>query len=377
MVRRKELGKQQEWTLKVINREKAIDIVSSSMSDTGQKSPAAQKAPPRRRCKESQPHAAISGGVKSPNDKRSHPDHRNTRNNKRQRVRAKQEQQAAAAPPQVCSVCEVANDDGAPPKYKCPKCRASYCSVACCRQHKTICPGKEDDSSSKAIATTGDAATTAVEKTKPGANQATSTTNIPTVLDSAAVNDSASSDDEDDDSSLEDGWEITESMKVALRNSMWLRHELRDGGLRDMIASVVKSRKTLKRYETEQRSQSYRPRHRYASAPTKPHHPHEVLAAQKSENRHFRVFTDKLLVLADVLERQEGPTLETEGLTSNQHHPRNEEELEEWLRRPWDPTVPPPVLALKPRMRKVIPKFEPIDISSSEDEDENDDAVVT
>lgn len=358
------------------------------MSDTGQNSAAAARP------EESQPQTAEFSAAKSdrddsksrPNDKRSHPDHgtnRNTRNNKRQRVRARQHQQAAAAaaPPQVCSVCEV---DGAPPKYKCPKCRASYCSVACCRQHKTICPGKEDNASSKAIATTtGVSSTTAIEKTKTGENHATSyTTTIPTVPNSGAVNDDSSSsdddDDDDDDSSLEDGWEITESMKVALRNSMWLRHELRDGGLRDMIASVVKSRKTSKRYETKQRAQTYRPRHRNASVPTKPPHPHEVLAAQKSNNQNFKVFTDKLLVLADVLERQEDPALETEGLAPNhhrQHHPRNEEELEEWLRRPWDPTVPPPVLVLKPRMRKAIPKFKPVDISSSEDEDE--DAVVS
>mmetsp|Transcript_14038 Transcript_14038/g.42454 ORF Transcript_14038/g.42454 Transcript_14038/m.42454 type:complete len:153 (+) Transcript_14038:77-535(+) len=38
--------------------------------------------------------------------------------------------------PRVCAVCSTASA-----KYACPKCRAAYCCVACCREHKARCPG--------------------------------------------------------------------------------------------------------------------------------------------------------------------------------------------------------------------------------------------
>ena len=34
----------------------------------------------------------------------------------------------------VCCICSSSN-----PKYKCPTCRAPYCSVACSKKHKEIC----------------------------------------------------------------------------------------------------------------------------------------------------------------------------------------------------------------------------------------------
>lgn len=37
----------------------------------------------------------------------------------------------------VCSICATN-----PPKYKCPRCRAPYCSLACFKTHKTECAGE-------------------------------------------------------------------------------------------------------------------------------------------------------------------------------------------------------------------------------------------
>ena len=206
---------------------------------------------------------------------------------------------------------------------------------------------------------------------------------IPGVPKSTDAKSSESDDtDDDDDSSLEDGWEITDDMKVALRNSTWLRSELQDGGLRDMIASVVRSKKKYRSYHRRQRrgknqrnQHGNRRNYQRNHHPSQPRHPHEELSAKRADNKNFDVFVDKMLVLADVLERQDMPIFlengESVSASSGRHSNRNEEELEEWLRMKWDPEMAPPALALRPR-RRTIPKFEPIDVSSSESEEEDD-----
>uniref|UniRef100_A0A7S0TET9 HIT-type domain-containing protein n=1 Tax=Pseudo-nitzschia delicatissima TaxID=44447 RepID=A0A7S0TET9_9STRA len=281
------------------------------------------------------------------NDKRRHNHNANHntinhRNNKRRR-RGKQPP-AAPPPPLGCSVCRVAKENE-PPKYKCPKCRATYCSVVCCRKHKEICPGKTPEQATIAANT--------ITTERP-----TSSATIPSAPSSQQPPDSESDySSGGDDSSLEDGWEITDDMKNALRNSTWLREELQDGGLKDMIKEVVKSERRQKSFYRNRKRQNNK-QQRGGKQP--PMDPHENLAAKRRENQNFDAFMDKLLVLADVLERQ----------NSENSNSRNEEELEEWLRRTWDPTTPKPNLALLPKKKK-IPKFDPVDVSSSEDEEEN------
>ena len=288
-------------------------------------------------------------------------------------------------PPSGCSVCKIVQENE-PPKYKCPKCRASYCNVACCRKHKLVCPGKVGQEGSSAPDSTG--------TTKEAAKTAVSTlaqTQTPSTLESDTDDYSDNDGDADDDSSLEDGWQITDDMKIALRNSTWLRTELQDGGLRSMMKKVVGYEKHYKFHHRRKgkwrqssgnfNKKKNHKKNKYII------HPHEVLGEKRSDNKNFDDFVDKLLVLADVLERQDGPVdLESSGeqrpasfaasatsgggiLSSSN---RNEEELEEWLRLPFDqPGMAPPSLALRPR-QKTIPKFEPVVLSSSEDEDEGD-----
>ena len=278
------------------------------------------------------------------NDKRRHnhnANHNNHRNNKRRR-RGKQPP-PPPPPPLACSVCQLSKENE-PPKYKCPKCRATYCSVVCCRKHKEICPGKPPEQAT--IAANNDS----TERSRSAAT-------TPSTPSSQQQPDSESDySSGGDDSSLEDGWEITDDMKNALRNSTWLREELQDGGLKDMIKEVVKSERRQKSFYRNQKRQ-HNKKHRGGKPP--PMDPHENLTAKRGENQNFDTFMDKLLVLADVLERQ-NPEISIS---------RNEEELEEWLRRTWDPTMPKPNLALLPKKKK-IPKFDPVDVSSSEDEEE-------
>jgi len=317
-------------------------------------------------------------------------EYRHNNNNKRRRGRGrsanKQSTPTKAFLSEGCSVCKVIQE-GVSPKYKCPKCRTSYCSVACCRQHKTVCPGKEGEP------------TTSTTTTKPkmsdtvavGVAAINTSKNYPIInnADQGNHDDSDYDSSSDDNSSLEEGWKITGDMKKSLRNSTWLRNELQDGGLRDMITSVVRSGKKFKKSQSNHHHRKY---HRTKKElKTALRHPHDELAANREDNRNFDVFLDKLLVLGDVLERrQDEITIKKDGSSRNcsikrgtdavlasssicsSSPRRNEEELEEWLKRKWVHGDRPLDLTLK-TMRKFIPKFEPVDVSSSEEEEERKD----
>ncbi len=122
-----------------------------------------------------------------------------------------------------------------------------------------------------------------------------------------------------DDEDLDEGWKITDDMKKAVENSSWLRQQLQDGGLRDLMQKIVASGDGL----------------------------------QQQRYPQFQVFVDKLLVLAGILEREDGEN----------------EPLEEWLEQDWSHDPPP--LSLRPLRRK-LPVFQPVDISSTEEESSED-----
>jgi hypothetical protein len=169
--------------------------------------------------------------------------------------------------------------------------------VTCCKQHKEVCSGKKNPEEEKAK-------------------------KAPLFLSALPVlrgyENNVNVDDDDDDESLDEGWKITESMKSALNHSEWLREELKDGGLRELISQIVVSKNTQALLQVQERYPS------------------------------FRVFQDKLLVVADVLERQED----------------EDEPLNDWLERHWSEEESPPMLTLKPIPRSV-PVFEPVHASSS------------
>jgi hypothetical protein len=235
-----------------------------------------------------------------------------------------------------------------------------------------VCPGKEGSSPTKPAptTTTSDSTKTTGTQSNPAA----------AAVKNGSASETDNDSDDDDDSSLEDGWKITDDMKNALRNSTWLRSELQDGGLRDMIASVVRSEKKHRSYHKQQQKNKggnhrRHPKRNY----NQPRDPHEELASKRTENRNFDVFVDKLSVLADVLERQDGPLdLGSENSvfapvsSGGGRSKRDEKELEAWLRLKWDSGMAPPSLALKPT-QKAIPTFEPVDVSSSDDDDDEDD----
>lgn len=101
---------------------------------------------------------------------------------------------------------------------------------------------------------------------------------------------------EDDDH--DEGWRITRDMMDKIDNSSWLRTELSDGGLRQIIAEI-----DVADDGDEQRKHKKRPK-LGAAEPT----PCEIaLLRAKLKNKKFEHFIDKLLVIAGVLCEDEHP----------------------------------------------------------------------
>lgn len=218
-------------------------------------------------------------------------------------------------PKPTCAVCSGADKV---PSYKCPKCRAFYCSVACCKEHKNICPGKppEDESSSS----------NSISASKKSG--IFSSLNL-TQLQPFHKRDSSRKNEEED--STNDGWKLTDEMKEATEKSAWLRSQLQsEGGLRDAIRQIVASQNL------------------------------DALQEVKDKFPAFQMFLDKLLVVSGILEREQDID-ETEI-----------EPLDEWLDRDWSQDPTPPQLSLKPLQRK-MPEFQPVNLSSSSDEEDEDD----
>jgi hypothetical protein len=151
---------------------------------------------------------------------------------------------------------------------------------------------------------------------------------------------------ENDDDSLDEGWKMTPDMMEALDKSAWLRNELTDGGLRQIIHSIVTSSDRVERNgRTQQEAQ---------------------LSVLKQKYPNFATFCDKLLTLTGVLERQRpiaADCVEGEEL----------EPMEEWLQRPFSREELQQCLAIKSVPRRTVPKFEKVDQGTSSEEEEDSD----
>jgi hypothetical protein len=194
--------------------------------------------------------------------------------------------------------------------------------VACCKEHKLICPQKPPE----AIAI--------LPASSNLKDVAFVSLNLPKRKPHVGRRSRYGNDDDEEEDSLSDELKLTDDMKRAVEQSDWLRTQLQaDGGLRNVIRQIAESRNVENLQHVQQRFPN------------------------------FQVFLDKLLVVAGVLER------------GNESHEEAMEPLDEWLERDWSQDPVPPHLYLK-SLRRTIPKFEPVDYSSSsEDEiDKDEDA---
>lgn len=229
-------------------------------------------------------------------------------------------------PPKTCSECS-----GEQPKYKCPKCREPYCSIVCCRKHK------EKDCEASAVATKDKAAATGAQKSKYlPSDQLTRDPIQNSKLQREQLV-------EDYDEDLDEGWKITKHMMDEMDKSDWLRKELQDGGLRQLIHEVYGSSRNVIRSGGNA-----------ASATT---YQEEALANLQSQYPNFRIFLEKLKVMTGILERQ-------------QVNEEEEEDLSSWLEytRSSDDVGP---LALKPlpSREEFLPPPPPEQAASSSEEE--------
>jgi len=217
---------------------------------------------------------------------------------------------AAAVAPQLpmCSVCNQVES----PKYKCPKCRDSYCSIQCCRTHKENGCSPMDSINSNPTPSDDPKTTNPTSKYLPQQELA-KRAKIPL----HQANPAQESTDEDQ----EEGWRMTESMTKKMESSEWLKNELQDVGLRHLISGVVAVPDTAARKNSTITKQG------------------EELDQAMIDNPRFKRFVDKLLVVTGVLERhgRDGPNQETNG-------------LDDWLRSEAEDTTTR--LVLKPIERK-------------------------
>jgi hypothetical protein len=170
----------------------------------------------------------------------------------------------------------------------------TYCSVACCRKHKSeLCgkSGSNDDEKNE------------YETTSPHHGMQKQTSKY--VSDVAQLTPKQDEKKEENGphthwEDLEEGWRMTSDMVEAMESSAWLKEELSDPGLQRLISRIAEASDAVVagrgRDETTQQER--------------------VLEQIQSDNPQFKQFIDKLLVLTGVLEREESDTVN----------------LEEWLR---------------------------------------------
>ncbi|KAL7532520.1 hypothetical protein ACHAXR_004676 [Thalassiosira sp. AJA248-18] len=199
----------------------------------------------------------------------------------------------------VCAVC--GKGDG---KYKCPKCRAPFCCVQCSKDHKAKCPASSNNNATEtadavAATTTNSIVDIANEQSKYLSQKELKSIQPPR----KRVRRSASDDESDDSHDDEPGWNITPEMKKRIHQSAWLRKELQDGGLRQLIDQIdaasdddggddhnSNNRKDYQRSKTTARVSA----RELALARTKHSHP------------KFASFVDQMLLTAGVLQPAAG-----------------------------------------------------------------------
>ena len=237
-----------------------------------------------------------------------------------------------------CSVCTDGDN-----KYKCPKCRAAYCSIACCRKHKQE-PGLCVPASQQPLTAASESNVTATSttscSTRPSPFAAAAeyfqTSLAPCLQPSVDPRQHRTTTFGADEDHQDDDWKVSTDMIQALQTSDWLRQELRDQSLRAVITGIVQAPNLTRRNKTTTLQEDCLDQLRHASP-------------------EFRQFTDKLLVLTGNLQRPEAMATV---------------DLATWLRES-STAVEPLTLKPLPSKRK-RPVLEPVDAQDHSDSDSSD-----
>lgn len=187
-----------------------------------------------------------------------------------------------------CGVCGV--EDG---KYKCPRCRLPYCSVKCCKDHKAKCPiiiAKDDKKPFESETST----VQNDEKSRHSEYLPSDILTADPIENALRRRQMLDESDSDDDSLHEDGWKISKEIMDRLDNSPWLKKELADGGLRQMIATIDNAK-------WEKKDEKKKRKHFRIDQPQELTQNEAALERAKHSNPKFAKFIDRLLLTAGVL----------------------------------------------------------------------------
>jgi len=198
-------------------------------------------------------------------------------------------------------------------RYKCPKCRVPYCTVACWKNHQLSCPFLLKQSTS----TLPEVAAVETQSLAPkhiiSIESRYLPSQAPPFMDPLdQPNPRQLHPDDQDEEEDEDGWKITPEMMQRLNQSEWLRNELRDGGLRRLICDID----SAKEGETVQKMSCKRKR--FPSGPGCSAREQAWMDA-KATHAPFANFMDRLLYTAGVF-------------VVPQQELNKEDEIEDWDR---------------------------------------------
>ena len=185
-------------------------------------------------------------------------------------------------------------------RYKCPKCRLPFCSVTCCKTHKLQCPNSTVKSSNDG--------TTPTDICSKDANNSKEQNGLVQIISNYLPSDALTTDplenairrrnmlDEDDDE--DEGYRINKGMMDKLVESNWLKQELKDGGLRQMISTIDSADNVV-----DIQNQNYRKRKQNSISGNKKvlSKRERTLETAKYTNLKFNKFIDRLLLTAGVL----------------------------------------------------------------------------
>jgi len=190
----------------------------------------------------------------------------------------------------LCTVC--GKGDG---KYKCPKCRAPFCCVQCSKDHKANhCTTETADDT-----TSTNGSVTITNEQSNYLPQKELKINHPL---RKRIRRTASDDESEDSHDDEPGWNITPEMKKRVHQSTWLRKELKDGGLRQLIGQIDAASDDD---DEEDTCNSKRKTQRNNST-VKISDREMALARTKHSHQKFASFIDQMMLTAGVLQPADG-----------------------------------------------------------------------
>ncbi len=170
--------------------------------------------------------------------------------------------------------------------------------MKCCKEHKESCPALikgtfDTDTDSKSCLQTSKSNTT--EGTEMKSEYVSSDALSADPIENAIRRRKMLDDNESDDDSVDEhGWGITKEMMDRLDNSKWLRKELADGGLRQMIATIDNADWEKEVEKKKRKRNQINQIHELTPRET-------ALERAKYSNPKFANFVDKLLLTAGVL----------------------------------------------------------------------------